>query len=242
MTNTTHKSNTTSRFTLAIHKVPQLHESIDWESIGNRHNQLTFEAELTPSTAKQLRAMAKADKQLAKETKRQRKLERQDRKLGKATKYLERLAANDWNDVQLGVQFPAIRAATDKRKCAAFVTAIRSALAQRLTANSLHHVKSKGETVRKDRIGSLANAIDKFGRLNPKVLKGGDALKQALIAQAWNAYAVLEVEGIDNAHFTETQLPVDDRRNPCNKESEQGFNNPHYIAAYETAHDDYMQV
>ena len=123
--------------------------------------------------------------------------------------------------------------ASDKVKCKGLLLALGNAhrSAGCHLANTLHNVKSKRNDWEKiDRIGALANAIDKFGRLNPKVLKGGDALKAQLIDLAWIAYADLEANGYDNAHFIETQIPMDERMDiaddGCNVGS--GFNNEEY--------------
>ncbi len=96
-------------------------------------------------------------------------------------------------------------------------------------ANSLRHAYTRKHGFQRiDPIAALSNAIDKFSRLNPAVLKGGQALKDHLIARAWIAYAALEVDGLDNAHFTETQLPTDDRRHAGRMDDKHGFNDPCY--------------
>jgi hypothetical protein len=114
---------------------------------------------------------------------------------------------------QLGLIWPEMVQA-DKRKLKGYRTALASAItsAENHLANSSHHVQSKGEWVKKDRIGSLLNAIAKLEKLNPGVLKGGLRLKSEMIEMGWLVYAKLEVLGQDNAHYRQSDLPCDDRQ------------------------------
>ena len=119
----------------------------------------------------------------------------------------------------------------DQAKCKPIILATRSAKASASNklANSLHHVRSGAEFVRKDRIGSLANAIAKFSKINPKALTGGQKLKDKLLKRAWTAYAMLELQGLDNAHYAETTLPANEYGYTGKyDESENGFNDPDY--------------
>lgn len=124
----------------------------------------------------------------------------------------------------LGIVLPKMNRA-DASKCKAMIGAIRSAIDSAIwhNANSLHWVyTSKQGWLKKDRLGSLTNAIAKFERLNPAVLTGGVRLKAALIECAWLAYCKLETQGMDNAHFSEdSTVPADDRGNP-NMEAKPG--------------------
>ena len=133
--------------------------------------------------------------------------------------------------------------AKDKAKTKQIVLAIRSArsTASHHAANSLRHAHVKSSGWQKiDPIASLANAIDKFSRLNVRVLTGGSKLKVELIRLAWAAYADLEINGFDNAHYIESQIPMDERQeiadDGCNVGT--GFNNEEYVEAYRYMHDD----
>ena len=212
---------------LAIHKIEKLHESINWKAVANRHNQTVFEheAQHTAITAKQRKAWAKIDKALQNEE-------------GYTPQHkqtmLERLTDADWNSVELGLTIPKIKSPTDRSKCKGIILAMRAAAASgnNRLANSFHWVASKRSGFERiDRIGSLSNAIDKFQRLNPAVLKGGQTLKDAIIAQAWNAYAILENSGLDNASYSETQIPMDERRDIARNDDMQGFRNECYKAS-----------
>lgn len=111
----------------------------------------------------------------------------------------------------LGMVWP-VMTSQDKHRTKAIVVAIKSALqsADHHLANTSHWVRSGDTWVSKDRLGSLTNAIAKFEKLNAGVLDGGVKLKTALIELAWLAYAKLEVNGTDNAHFVQWDVPADE--------------------------------
>ena len=62
-----------------------------------------------------------------------------------------------------------------------------------------------------ERLSALANAIDMLGKFNAGLLVGGNKLKSDLTDYAWTIYLEIEMTGLDNAHFSQTDLPCDDR-------------------------------
>lgn len=131
------------------------------------------------------------------------------------------------------ITFPKMVQA-DRLKTKGIRTAINAAYLNGVKhlANTHHWTRTNQGFKPKDRLAALTNAIDKFSRLNPAVLKGGQALKDAVIAEAWTAYAKLEIDGQDNAHFTETMIPCQVDGLEADDDSLQGFNNPDFIWAH----------
>ena len=61
------------------------------------------------------------------------------------------------------------------------------------------------------RIAPITNWIERLGKLNAGVLSGGSLLKQQLIDLLWQVYSILEIQGVDDAHYTDSHIP-------CSKE------------------------
>lgn len=111
----------------------------------------------------------------------------------------------------LGMVFPKT-SKRDSKKVDAFITTIRNAA-----------IMGDKHLPNSDRVIALTNAITQFNKLNAGVLDGGLKLKQGLIELAWMAYSKLEVNGINDSHFTESRLPCDDRNKTYTSKTGDGF-------------------
>ncbi len=131
-------------------------------------------------------------------------------------------------------------AAKIKRVLSAIATAHQHAKGH--AANSGHWVRDREGFNHIDRLGSLANAIAAFDKMRPAALNKGQALKDAVLTLAWQAYADLEVNGLDNAHFTETAIPVDAAGDPLADSDDEAFIDRWYKPENRTKADDFRDV